>query len=78
MVKQPGRKLRTRRSGVRISQGAPFLCFCPLADQVKGLSVFRIKTYAIGGAVRKHHSQQFALFAWILPKIQRIGQVGEF
>ena len=60
------------------SQGAPFLCFGPFKDQVEGLSVFRIKTYAVCGAVRKHDPQQFALFVWVLPKVQRIGPVGEF
>jgi hypothetical protein len=45
-------------SRVRVTPGAPFLCFYLLADQVEWLSVSWIETYSVNPAVRKYHYRE--------------------
>jgi hypothetical protein len=70
--------LRCRGSGVRVSLGAPSLCFVSLEDQIEWLSVCRIDVYSVYRAVRKHHLRQFGLFLGWLLNIKKIGLVRQF
>jgi len=47
-------------------------------DQIKRLSVSRLDSCAVNGAVQKYHSKQMGLLLWIPRKVQRIGLVREF
>ena len=70
LLKQLSTDLQFR---MRVAQ--PTLIFGCLEDQFKRFSIDRIETCAIYGAVRKHNLEQFALFDWILLKVQKIGLV---
>jgi hypothetical protein len=54
------------------------LIFCPLKDQVKGLSVGGRDSYAVGGAVQKHRFQKLTLFCGISRKVKKMRLVREF
>ena len=60
-----------RCSEVQILSPRPILSFCPFKDEIERLSVSRVKTYPIGGAVQKHRFQQLTAFGWIPRKINR-------
>ena len=68
----------TRGSEVQILSPRPFVRFGPFEDHVEGLSICRIKTYAIYTAVQKYLFEQSALFCRILRKILKIRGVREF
>ena len=55
---------------VQIHSPRPFFIFCPLENQVEGLSVCWPETYAIGGTVQKHSFQQLASFCVISCNVQ--------
>ena len=52
--------------------------FGPIEDQIKGLSVCRIKTYGINRAVQKYISQQFGLFRRFPHKVEKTRIFREF
>jgi hypothetical protein len=65
-------------SGVQISSPRPFFIFGAFEGQVERLFVGGPEGYPVGGAVQKHSFQQFAAFAVVARKVQKMRLLREF